>query len=123
MRKRLRSSSIVFAGFAGIFAMLALTGCHSHIVVATIANQGPAVRLIEFDYPSASFGTDQIAAGSLYHYRFKIQGSGPLTLSFQDSAGKPHTMQGPTVHQGQEGSLLVTIEGQGSKVTWTPQLK
>jgi hypothetical protein len=79
--------------------------------------------VVELDYPSASFGTDSLASGAQYHYRFKIQGFGPLSLSFEDNSGKNHTVQGPTLHQGQEGSLLVTIEEHNSAVSWNPQLK
>jgi hypothetical protein len=100
-----------------------LAGCHSHVVDMTIINQGPAVHVVELDYPSASFGTDSLARGGQYHYRFEIQGSGPLSLSFEDSSGKNHTTQGPTVHQGQEGSFLVTIGENSSSVSWTPKLK
>jgi hypothetical protein len=104
-------------------AIIPLTGCHSRTVGVTIVNQGPALRVLELDYPSASFGANRLATGAQFHYRFKIQGSGPLTLSFEDSSGKPHTAQGPIVQQGQEGSLLITIAGQDSAVTWTPMLK
>lgn len=100
-----------------------LAGCHSHIVDVTIINQGPAVHVVELDYPSASFGTDSLVHGGQYHYRFKIQGSGPLSLSFEDNSGKNHTAQGPTVYQGQEGSLFVTIEENNFAVSWTPKLR
>jgi hypothetical protein len=98
-----------------------LTACRSRFVEATIVNQGPALHVLEFDYPSASFGANQLAAGGKFHYRFKIQGSGPLSLQYEDAAGHTHTAAGPNVNQGDQGSILVTISPAGA-VTWTPTL-
>jgi hypothetical protein len=76
---------------------------------------------MEFDYPSASFGANQLASGGQYHYRFKIQGSGPLSLQYEDGAGHSHTAEGPKVNLGDQGSLLVTIHSAGG-VSWTSSL-
>ena len=76
---------------------------------------------LEFDYPSASFGANLLAAGGKFHYRFKIQGSGPLSLQYEDGEGHTHTAAGPNVDLGDQGSLLVTISPEGA-VTWTPSL-
>jgi hypothetical protein len=101
--------------------VIALAGCRSRFVEVTIVNQGPALHVMEFDYPSASFGANQLAAGAQYHYRFKIQGSGQLSLQYEDSAGHNHTAPGPTVDLGDQGSLLVTINPLGA-VTWSTNL-
>ena len=101
---------------------LASSGCRSRVVDTTIVNEGPVLHVLELDYPSASFGADSLAPGSRYHYRFQIQGSGPVTLHFDDSFGKSHTEQGPTLNQGQEGSLVVTID-ESNQVRWSTQLK
>jgi hypothetical protein len=98
-----------------------VAGCRSRFVEATIVNQGPALRVMEFDYPSASFGANVLAAGDKFHYRFKIQGSGPLSLQYEDGAGHNHSATGPNVDLGDQGSLLVTISPAGA-VTWTPSL-
>jgi hypothetical protein len=98
-----------------------LAGCRSRVVDVTIVNQGPTVHVMEFDYPSASFGTNVLATGANYHYRFKIQGPGPLSLQYEDGSGKTHTAQGPKVDLGDQGSLLVNIDAHGA-VTWTPDL-
>lgn len=98
-----------------------LAGCHSHFVEVTIVNQGPIMHVMEFDYPNASFGANMLDSGAKYHYRFKIQGSGPLTLQYQDVSGQNHTSEGPKVGLGEEGSLLVSIDARGA-VTWTPTL-
>jgi hypothetical protein len=100
---------------------LLLPGCRSRFVEVTIVNQGRTVRLMEFDYPSASFGANQLSSGAKYVYRFKIQGNGPLSLAYVDATGKTHTFQGPTVEQGDQGSLLVNIDPDGG-IHWKPSL-
>jgi hypothetical protein len=100
---------------------LGLAGCRSRFVEVTIVNHGPTVRVMEFDYPSASFGANSLATGANYRYRFKVQGSGPLSLQYEDGTGKIHTAQGPKVDLGDQGSLLVNIDAHGA-VTWTPDL-
>jgi hypothetical protein len=64
---------------------LLLAGCRSRFIEVTIANQGPTVHVMEFDYPSASFGANSLATGAKYHYRFKVQGPGPLSLQYEDA--------------------------------------
>ncbi len=106
---------------AGLAA--ASAGCHNplrnSLVATTIVNhQDTPVRLLEFDYPFASFGADSLAAGGEFRHSFAIEGSGPLTLHFEDAAGKSHTAKGPSVQGGERGSLLVTIDGPGA-VQWS----
>jgi hypothetical protein len=97
-----------------------LAGCHSTFVQTTIVNHsGAPLRLVELDYPSASFGTTNLNNAAEYHYRFKIQGSGSVKLDFVDAAGKPHHAVGPELDEGQEGTLLVTID-ESNNVSWTP---
>ncbi len=79
------------------------------------------MHVMEFDYPSASFGVNSLATGAKYEYRVKVQGSGPLSLQYEDSAGKTHTAHGPKVDLGDQGSLLVNIDANGA-VTWTPNI-
>jgi hypothetical protein len=110
------------AALFGVSAGSALSGCHSRLIDTTIVNQGPMLHVLEFDYPSASFGMDALAPGARYHYRFKIQGSGPVTLHFEDNAGKDHTVNGPALSQGQEGSLTVTIDAE-NHVSWSPEFR
>jgi hypothetical protein len=98
-----------------------LAGCRSRFIEVTIVNQGPTAHVVEFDYPSASFGANSLGTGAQYHYRFKVQGSGPLSIQYEDESGKNHTAQGPTVDLGDQGSLLVNIDGHGA-VTWIPNL-
>jgi len=96
-----------------------LAGCHSNFVQATLVNRsGAPLRLVQVDYPSASFGTTNLNNAAEYHYRFKIQGSGTVKLNFVDSTGKPHKAVGPELDEGQEGALLITID-ESENVLWT----
>jgi hypothetical protein len=93
-----------------IAATLALTGCHSAIVDATISNRtAEPLSLIEIDYPSASFGTQALAPGQDFHYRFKVLGHGPTTLLWTDAAHQDRKLSGPSLREGDEGKLAVTF--------------
>ena len=55
-----------------------LAGCHSAYINTTVTNHtAKPIELLEVDYPSASFGTQNLAPGGVFHYRFKILGSRP----------------------------------------------
>ena len=103
--------------FIGIFALaglLALAGCHSAHIDATISNRtGETLRLIEVDYPSASFGTQTLAPGEDFHYRFKVLGSGPTTVVWTDAANHDHKNVGPTLDEDAEGKLSITFGAAG----------
>lgn len=93
-----------------LLGLACLTGCHSAFIETTLINrtQEP-LRLVEVDYPSASFGTQNLASGASFHYRFKVIGEGSVKLSWTDSGQKQHNAEGPTLHEGQQGTLTVTI--------------
>ena len=104
----------------GILALLLQTlgGCHSGFVETTIDNRGSkSLRLIEVDYPSASFGVGELAANSQFHYHFKVQGSGAVRIQFTDAGGKVSDSEGPMLKQGQEGHLTIAIDSTG-RVDW-----
>ncbi len=108
--------------FLVVLASLGLTACRSAFVETTIQNDSATpLHLIEVDYPSASFGTQSLDSHASYHYHFKIQGSGPITLTFTDAAGKTHTATGPVLVQGQRGDLKIAIDPSG-KVSWVSHL-
>ena len=110
------------AALSALGALLLLAGCHSASIVATLHNGSPGeIRLVELDYPSASFGTGSITPGSSYTYRFKVLGSGPTKLTFLDPAGKEHTSAGPELHEGLEGQLQIDVTGTDENVQWTPK--
>jgi hypothetical protein len=119
--KILKETRLRNRGLLLLMLCIGAVGCRSRFVEVTIANQGPTMHVMEFDYPSASFGANELASGAKFHYRFKIQGAGPLSMQYEDGSGHTRTSQGPKVDLGDQGSLLVTIDPQGA-VTWSPSL-
>ena len=107
-------------------SLLFLVGCHSAYIEATLHDAtGHPISLVELDYPSASFGTQTLAPGGDFHYRFKVLGSGDLKLLYTDPGNRPSESQdqkatGPHLQEGDEGSLLVTVTPSG--IQWTPTL-
>ena len=88
-----------------------ITGCHSYHIDATVENRtGAAITLLEVDYPSASFGADRIAAGSDFHYRFQVRGSGAVKVQYTEEPGHAiRQMSGPTLRERQEGRLEILL--------------
>ncbi len=113
--------------FARVFAvaslpLLLLGGCHSAWVQARVVNRtGATLSLIEVDYPSASFGTQNLGDGAEFRYRFKVLGRGAMKLTYVDQARKEHTAAGPDLREGAEGGLDILIRTEG--VVWTPALR
>jgi hypothetical protein len=100
-----------------------LSGCHSYHIDAIIENRsGGAVQLLEVDYPSASFGADALAAGADFHYRFQVDGSGPVTIQYTDAGRKAVKQTGPALADKQEGRLEVVLLP-GGKVEFHPEMK
>jgi hypothetical protein len=107
--------SILAFALCGLF--LSITGCHSPYVEATVSNRtAQTIELLEVDYPSASFGTQNLAAGADFHYRFKVLGSGNVSLTYTDSAHHDHKSDGPSLNEGAEGPLQITITS--TNVDW-----
>jgi len=99
-----------------------LEGCHSaHVEVAVENRTGAPVRLLEVDYPSASFGSDQLATGATMHYRIQVQGRGPVKLQYTAADGRQLQVEGPTLAERQEGSLEVVVLP-GGKAEFHPHL-
>jgi hypothetical protein len=99
--------------------LIAITGCHSPYVATTVSNRtSQSIELIEVDYPSASFGTQNLLPGADFHYRFKVLGSGNMKLLYADSTHQDHKSDGPFLKEGAEGPLAITITDTG--VTWRP---
>jgi hypothetical protein len=98
-------------------ALFATTGCHSPYVAATVSNHtSKPIELLEVDYPSASFGTQNLAPGADFHYRFKVLGSGKMKFLYTDSTHQDHKSDGPFLEEGAEGPLAITITDTG--VAW-----
>ncbi len=102
-----------------LFACLAITGCHSAYVTATVSNHTTQpIALLEVDYPSASFGTQNLAPGADFHYRFKVIGSGNMKLTYTDSTHQEHKADGPLLKEGAEGPLTILITNKN--ILWQP---
>ena len=76
--------------------------------------------LVEVDYPTASFGTQDLAAGHSYNYRFKALGDGGTKVLWTDAEHKDHTIAGPALQEGDEGKVTITF-GAGGPV-WVSAL-
>ncbi|HVU48873.1 MAG TPA: hypothetical protein VHD85_22290 [Terracidiphilus sp.] len=113
----------ICTGLLAAASLAALAGCHSYHIDTTIQNRsGGAVKLLEVDYPNASFGTDAIASGADFHYRFQIQGSGPIKIQYTQADGKTASATGPALDQGQEGRLQILLLP-NAKVEFQPAFK
>jgi hypothetical protein len=102
--------------------LLGLSGCHSYHIDTTIENRtGADIQLLEVDYPSAGFGVDRLASGAVYHYRFQVRGSGPLTVSYAASDGRQAHITGPNLFERQQGQLQIVLLP-GKKADFVPLL-
>jgi hypothetical protein len=96
--------------------LLAVTGCHSAYIEATLSNRSAQpLSLVELDYPSASFGTQNLAPGQDFHYRFKVLGSGDLKLLYTDAGHTDRKASGPSLQEGDEGNLNIIVGNAGPK--------
>jgi hypothetical protein len=97
-------------------------GCHSYHIETTVENRtGETIRLLEVDYPSASFGSDRLAAGATFHYRIQLRGSGPLQVAYTASDGRQVRITGLVLAETQEGRLGIVLLP-GGKAAFLPQL-
>ena len=114
-----------FIGF-GLALVAGLAGCHSSHIQVTVENRtGAPIRLLEVDYPSASFGSDSLDAGASYHYRIQVQGSGPLKVQYTaGTGGQPQSQRqivGPVLAERQEGAVEIVLLPDG-KAEFHPRL-
>lgn len=102
-----------------LFCLTALGGCRSRYVAATVTNHtNQPIELFEFDYPSASFGAQSLAPGVDFHYRFKVLGTGNVSLTYTIGTFHNKKSEGPYLKEGDQGPLQVTIASDG--VHWQP---
>ncbi len=110
------------AVLAGLVITIILAGCHSfHIDVAVENRTGAPIRLLEVDYPYASFGADSLAAGATFHYRIQVQGSGQLKMQYTDPHEHQVQIKGPSLAEKQEGTLEIVLLPNG-KAEFHPHL-
>ena len=102
--------------------MATAVGCHSAHVQATVVNRtGGAIRLLEVDYPSASFGADSLAAGATLPNRIQLRGNGALKVQYTDFYGLPVQIEGPQLAERQEGKEEIVLLP-GGKAEFHPEL-
>lgn len=95
-------------------ALLPLAACKSpHVEVTVVNNTGAEVRLLEVDYPSASFGFDSIAPGASKQYRIQVQDSGNVKVQYTGVGDKQFQSTGPELKEGFQGTLQITLEPSG----------
>lgn len=117
----MRKPASVIRALCAAGALLALpAGCHSPWIQCTIVNdQTTPVSLVQVSYPGGTFGVQTIAAGGNFHYRFRDLGDDQASIEFTDAAHKDHTVKGPQLRKGQQGTLRITIEPD-NQVRWEP---
>lgn len=116
--------SVIRAGArAGLltFAM-GLAGCHSFHIDMSVENRtGAPIRLMEVDYPYASFGANSLGAGATYHYRIQVQGSGDLKIQYTGPGERQVQIKGPALQEKQEGTMDIVLLPDG-KAEFEPHL-
>ena len=108
--------------FLALLGGIVLAGCHSfHIDIAVENRTGAPIKLLEVDYPYASFGSNLLAADASFHYRIQVQGSGPLKVQYTDPHEHQVQIQGPALAEKQEGTLEIVLLPNG-KAEFQPHL-
>ena len=121
-KPRFRCAPASLPGMLALFLLgFMLTSCRSAFVQTTVTNLGAPIHTLEIDYPSQSFGVQQLGTNQVFHYRFKVQGTGPLKLQYFDPSGKAHNSTGPQLSDGAEGNLTILIKASGD-IEWRPGL-
>ena len=67
------------------------------------------ISTIIVDYPSATFGKDQLAPGETFSSPVKITDTGPLKVQFADAKGGNHHYILPLLHPNQEGFIEISL--------------
>ncbi|MGA7243599.1 MAG: hypothetical protein WBX19_10465 [Terracidiphilus sp.] len=102
--------------------LVAVAGCHSHHIEATIENHtGAAITLLEVDYPSASFGADILEPDGTFHHRIQTRGNGSISVQYTGTGSRTVQINGPTLREGQEGSIEIVLLPDG-KAEFHPSL-
>ena len=99
------------------------SGCKSYWIDAQVVNQsGQAIHELEVDYPTASFGTNNLADGATMHYRFQTRGNGPIRVEYTSADGKTAHAQGTTLSEREQGQITIRLLA-GGKAEFLPQLQ
>ena len=97
--------SIPLAGFLILFS-----ACRSHRTEVTVENRtGGPIRLLEVDYPSASFGADSLEPGQVIRSSIQVRNYGPLMVLYTAPDRHQARITGPTLNEKQEGKLSIVL--------------
>ena len=97
-----------------LIALAILAACHSSHIEVSIENRtNTPIRLLEVDYPTASFGTDALAPGATLQYRIQVQGAGRLKVQYTAPDGRQALINGPDLAEPQEGTLTIVLLPEG----------
>ena len=107
----------------GIGSLLCcVAACRSpHVQVSVENRTGAEVRLLEVDYPSASFGKDSLAAGATMHYKVQLQDTGKVKVQYTAADHTQPQATGPELAEGEYGTLDIVLLP-GGKAEFHPQL-
>jgi hypothetical protein len=104
----LRATHLLSVSLAGF--LILSTGCRSHHVEITVENRtGGPVRLLEVDYPNASFGADAVEPGQVVRSSIQVQGTGPVKVLFTAPDQHQAQITGPTLVEKQQGKLAIVL--------------
>jgi hypothetical protein len=122
VRLAVKTSLRLLLAAAVFLGLLAVAGCHSYHVDTTVENRtGKTVKLLEVDYPSASFGIGKLDAGAVFPYQMQFRNSGPLKVSYTADDGRQVSIDGPHMAEKQEGRLEIVLLPDG-KAEFHPEL-
>jgi hypothetical protein len=122
MRLAVKTSLRFLLAAAVFLGFLAVAGCHSYGVDTTVENRtGKPVKLLEVDYPSASFGVGKLDSGAVYPYRMQFRNSGPIKVTYTTDDERQVSIDGPRVAEKQEGRLVIVLLPNG-KAEFHPEL-
>jgi len=94
----------------GLIVVLAVVGCRSRVIKVSLTNtSAQPLSAIIVDYPNATFGVNALAPGKTFQYTIKPLDNGALKIQFADANGKSHSMRGPAVRKGQEGTIQINF--------------
>jgi hypothetical protein len=83
-------------------------------VAITVENRtGAEVRLLEVDYPNASFGVDALPAGGDYRYRIQVIGQGQVKVQYTDPANHQVQVTGTILAENDQGTLDIVLLPEG----------
>jgi hypothetical protein len=87
------------------------------VTIKLVNTSAGTLSTIIVDYPSATFGKDQLAPGETFSSPVKLTDTGPLKVQFTDAKGASHTVVGSVVHRNDEGLIEINLNQGGATIT------